>query len=232
MKTLKLIPLYLVCINPVMAVQVQLLFSAINSVGPISGVSTESQITNVQLTRGSELTAVADFPDWYDSGNWSASTSFPGISSGSYLSFSFTVHPDYEWTPYYFAIAYQDAGSADSARRLQLRYSGDNFASVLFQDTLISSFPNTIDVNVVDLSALPVQTGTVEFRLYGFGALSPAGLLGLTNVSMLEHGGFPHAAVIDGELVLIPEPAVTVLVVALAGLITVGYQQRRRRRLG
>ncbi|MCC5805511.1 MAG: hypothetical protein JJU00_04195 [Opitutales bacterium] len=193
--------------------------------GALAGQSSDPRLTGATVTRGADLAPVDDFAGYFDSSNWSQSSVFPGVESGSRLSFSFEVDPGYLWVPDSLRIAYQDAGSADSARRLDLRHSGDGFQSSLFLDTSISAFPGPNDVNFIDLSNLEPLSGTVEFRLYGYGALSAAGVLGLANDPALDIDGTPHALVITGDLVVIPEPRLWAL---LPVLLAVGVFLCRR----
>ena len=183
--------------------------------GALAGQSSDARLTGAVVTRGADLVPVDDFAGFFDSSGWSTSSVFPGVESGRRLSVSFEVDPAFLWIPGSLQIAYQDAGSAESARRLDLRHSGDGFQSSLFVDTSIQSFPGPNDVNFIDLSGLEPLAGTVEFRLYGYGALSAAGVLGLANDPALDLDGTPHAIILAGDLVLIPEPRLCALCMAL-----------------
>ncbi len=213
---------------PLIASPVLVSFRAEASDGNLVGISSDERISDALVSRGAGLVPRVDFEGYYDSQNWSTNAIFEGVGNNdAYLSLSFSIDPWHEWVPESISLSYQDAGSNQSARRLQLHYSGDNFGEVLFVDTSISGFPSPNDVNTVDLSELAPLSGIVEFRLYGFGAISSNGVLGLANDAALAVDGSPRALRISGELVAIPEPSAWLLIPAFLGALVMLIRIRR-----
>lgn len=179
-------------------------FVATNSSASLSASESASGITSATFARGAGLSVRTDFEGYFDSASWSTAPSFPGIADTHYLSLAIEIAPFREVTLDSLQIAYQDAGSAESARRLELRWSLDGFADPLFTDFSVATWP-TVDFNNIVLPANGPLTGTIEFRMYGYGASSSVGVLGLTNVPEISVNSNAAAVALKGEVTVVPE---------------------------
>jgi len=196
----------------------------------LSAESLGDNIASADIIRGPELIAVDDFAGFYDSSGWSTAGAFPGVSDGNYLQVEIAIDPGFQVELDTLGLAYSDAGSRDSAQRLELRHSGDNFASVLFQDTSVAVFPD-IDANTIDLTGIgQTFTGSVALRLYGYGAIDEDGVLGLANDPAFTDTGEAGAVLLTGDVAPIPEPAHLPFLLALVALTAVGIRRDRRNR--
>ncbi len=195
-----------------------------SSPGPLSGQSSDPNVTAVQLNRGPDLNADTAFPGFYDSSNWDTGNVFPGTGSGSYVSFSFEVAPGYTLDPTSFLFYYEDDGLENSPLRIDLRTSRDAFASALFLDT---NPRDGLVKSVGDLALDPVS-GSVEYRFFGYAASGPSGILGFTdNVGILFEGS-PVAVLMEGDLAVVPEPAHAGLVIGLLAALGLAFRRQRR----
>lgn len=182
-------------------------------------------VQSATIERGHDLVADTSFTGFYDSIDWSAAIDFPGINDGNYLSIQILLEPDWVVTLTQISLVYSDAGSRLGPRTFELRYSGDNFNSVLFRDNDVSVFPEE-DLNVIGLSGTSQQSGLLEFRLWGYDSPgsftgSADAVAGLSNNSMLLINEEPAAVVIEGTLTEIPEPANFTFWLAIAALYLV-----------
>src|SRR5690606_38313287 len=116
-----------------------------------------------------------------------------------------------------------------SARRIELRFSGDAFGEPLFVDVDVSSFPDALSVHTIDLTDLGLLSGSFEFRFYGYGALSTNGVLGFANSPEITANDLPGAVKLTGEVTLIPEPALTAVLLVIAALAATRLRRRSDR---
>lgn len=191
--------------------------------GALSGSSDLPEISNVQLVRGPDLVPVDLFAGYWDSRNWSMAGAFPGSSSGSYVSLQFKVEAGYEFTPEGLSFYYEDGGDGNGPVRVEVRWSGDGFGSVLHSD--VNALDGTVESVAGSAFGSTAASGTVEFRWYGYGAGSSNGVLGMTNHASLTADGNPVAVLLEGEVAVVPEPAAAAWLLALVAL---GWAFRRR----
>lgn len=184
--------------------------------GALSGSSDLPEISNVELVRGPELAAVNLFPGYWDSRNWSTAGAFPGSSSGSYVSLQFEVEAGYEFTPEGLSFYYEDGGDGNGPVRVEVRWSGDGFGSVLHSD--VNALDSTVESVAGSAMGSTAAAGTVEFRWYGYGAGSSNGVLGMTNHNSLTADGSPVAVLLEGEVTVVPEPSAAAWLLALVAL--------------
>ncbi len=203
-------------------------FVAASEAGALDAAYLAHGLASATIMRGPGLTARTDFQGYYDSATWSTAPAFPGVDDPHYLSVILETDTWYEIIFDSIDLAYQDAGSGESARRLELRWSVDGFASPLFTDLSVASWPE-VDFNSISLPLLPPQTGVIEFRLFGYGAPSRIGVLGLANTPLLALADEDAALIIRGELQIIPEPPT---LAAILGLVLVCLLLLRNLRRG
>jgi hypothetical protein len=208
---------------PLVAIQ------ANNSATELQAAFLANGLQSATLQRGAGLVARTDFPGSFDSQNWSMATTFPGIADAHFLSFTVTLAPLASAVFDNLQIAYQDAGSNESARRLELRWSVDGFADPLFTDFAVTAYPAE-DINSVVLPAHAPVSGSVEFRLYGYGAPSTNGVLGLLNSAMIQVDSEAAAIALEGEMITVPESrAFTLWTAFFVGAAVVWRVLRNRR---
>jgi hypothetical protein len=192
--------------------------------GSISGQSTEANITSVSLARGPQLNPETTFSAYYDSANWSTSLTFPGTESGAYVSFQFEVASGYTFDPTGLSFYYEEGGNERGPLLVDLRSSSDNFASSLYLDT--DAWDQAVE-SVGDVDLAPVN-GFVEYRFYGYAAISATGLLGFTNNTSIDYEGSAVTILMEGDLQPIPEVGQTGLICAIASLMLIGHRRFRR----
>jgi hypothetical protein len=201
-------------------------FVADNITGGLTANWLHPGILAATVTRGPGLSIRTDMEGFYDAGNWSTSPVFPGIEDPHYFLITLQIDPEYQAALAALHIAYHDAGSAESARRLELRGSTDGFASVLFTDYAVATWPD-VDYNAVALTFAGWTGGTLEYRLYGYGAVTDLGVIGLVNTAMIDAAGEDGALVLFGAI--IPEPAMAALLAAGAALAMLLGRRRAAR---
>lgn len=117
----------------------------------------------------------------------------PGMAAGqsswtatNYFAFSITVPAGYELVP--LRLIFDDMRIAGGPIVWSLRFSGDNYASVLASESTHTSF----DVNSVGFTQIVLGAGTHGFRLFGEGATLPGATWRVDNVllrgALLEAG--------------------------------------------
>jgi hypothetical protein len=206
-----------------MAITTAVYVDAVAGNGSISGASSDPNITGVLLARGPELDPDTTFSAYYDSANWSTSLVFPGTGSGSYVAFQFEVASGYTFDPTSFSFYYEEGGNERGPVIIDLRSSGDNYATSLHVDS--DAWDGLVEtVGDVDLS--PV-TGLVEYRFYGYAAIAPSGLLGFTNNSAIDYQGSGVSLLMEGDLQPIPEVGQSVLVCAIVSFLLIGCRRLR-----
>jgi hypothetical protein len=147
-----------------------------------------------------------------------------------YFSLGFTVAPGYsvDLTSLYIGTRSSNTGPGT----LGLFYSGDGFATNLFS---FNQAPGGNFVNsIVDLSALPNLTGSVEFRIFQVGTnAANGGATGSSGTFRLaayfDSGTFDRNLQFTGDVstAVIPEPSAAWL--AIFGLAGLGTLARRVR---
>jgi hypothetical protein len=198
-----------------------------NSPDAIPGETSAAPI-GATLFRGDGLTAATEFPDTYDAYGWADAPFFPGIGSAEFFGIELNIPDGLAIEAESLALAYSDAGSRRGPRQLELRWSGDGYAEPLAEDGSVGVYP-VVDTLEASLNDLPLLTGTVQFRLYGYdspgGFLNePSALFGLTN-GLGGPGPGPAAIVLRGQV--IPEPST--LVLTGTGVAALVLLLRRRR---
>jgi hypothetical protein len=179
-------------------------------------------VTGNALARGSGLTGVATANSINASG-WNGQAT-------DYFSLGFTVAPgsSVDLTSLYIGTRSSNTGPGT----LGLFYNGDGFATNLFS---FNQAPGGNFVNsIVDLSALPNLTGSVEFRISQVGsAAANGGATGSSGtfrlVAYFEGGSFDRNLQFTGDVstAVIPEPSAAWL--AIFGLAGLGTLARRVR---
>lgn len=213
----------LVCSVPCLGETVAIAIEGEASSGTLIGESSDPKITDIQFERGPDLLADTAFPGFYDSANWDTGNTFPGSSSGSYVSFSFQIAPGYVLDPTSLRFNYVDDGRELGPLRIDLRSNSDAFATSLFLDT----DPRDGQLkNVTDLS-LDSVTGFAEYRFYGYAASDSSGILGFANNAGLLFAGNPMAVMLEGDLTVVPEPRHVALAAGLAATFALLLRRRR-----
>lgn len=179
-----------------------------------------SGLSGMNLTRGAGLAATAAGGSFSSSG-W-------GGQATDYYSFGFSVDAGFTVDLASLYLGTRSSGTGPGV--MGLFWSGDSFVAPLTSFTQV----NTAFLNsVVDLSALPVLSGDVEFRLVQIGTASANG--GVTTASggtfrvtpYFVQANFDRNLQFTGQVAVIPEPGSLALL--LAGLGVVGFVASRRR---
>lgn len=180
---------------------------------------TAASITGSALARGAGLLGSAASNSISASG-WNG-------EAADYFSFGFSVDAGYQVNLADLYIGTRSSNTGPGT--MGLFYSGNSFSAPLatFDQTPGTNFVNSI----VDLSALPDLTGSVEFRLaaVGSGAANggATGSSGTFRVTGYFVGStFDRNTQFTGTVSAIPEPGTYAIL--LAGLAAVGFVARRR----
>ncbi|MCC6228623.1 MAG: hypothetical protein IT432_05285 [Phycisphaerales bacterium] len=125
--------------------------------------SATANVSAMNLTRGTGL-AASGASNSFSASGWTQQTT-------DYFSWGFTVDSGYQVNLDSLYIGTRSSGTGPGA--IGLYYSGDNFSSVLhtFDQSPGGNFVNSI----IDLSALPNLSGTVEFRVAQIGSVAANG---------------------------------------------------------
>ncbi len=108
---------------------------------------------------------------WFNTGNTATgNTLSEAIAGNDYIEFIVTAAGGYKFTPTSFAFSWDRSGTGP--QNVTLRSSADGFASDLGSVTAIAT---GITSNSITISGITDITGSVTFRLYGYGATSAAG---------------------------------------------------------
>lgn len=204
-------------------------FVADNVEGELMAAEIHPHLVSATLFRGPALSVRMESEGFYDSGNWSTSPSFPGIDDEHFLGLRLQVNPWYLLTIDAIRVAWQDAGSGESARRMELRWSPDGFEGVLFTDYAIATWPDVNDHEIAVPWTDPLD-GVVDFRFYGYGAIDGLGVLGLVNAFLVDGFTDEVALAVFGTLELIPEPSQSVWIACLFAALFLLRQHIRKRK--
>jgi hypothetical protein len=183
-----------------------------------AGAAGQAGVSALDLARGAGLSATAA-ANAFSSAGWTGQAT-------DFYSFGFSVADGFFAQLDALYIGTRSSGTGPGT--LGLYWSGDTFAAPL---TTFTQSGTAFLNSVVDLSALPALTGTVEFRLVqigtgsaGGGTTSAAGTFRTTGY--FEGGNFDRNMQFTGTVSAIPEPGTWALL--LAGVATVGFVARRR----
>jgi PEP-CTERM motif len=183
------------------------------------GIASDASLAAIDLSRGAGLSPSAASNSFSSSGFTGGATDF--VSLGFTVASGFLVDLD--------ALFIGTRSSNTGPGTIGLYWSGDAFATPItrFDQSPGSNFVNS----VVDLSALPDLTGSVEFRLAQIGSTSANG--GATGASgtfrltgYFNDSGFDRNLQFTGSVAAIPEPGTYGLMAA--GLAAMGLFIRRR----
>ncbi len=143
-----------------------------------------------------------------------------------YFSFGFTV--DYGYSVELDSLVIGSKSSNSGPGNLGLYYSGDKFASALYS---FSENGADFSNDIVNLSALGLLTGTVEFRVVQIGSMAANGgetsSVGTFRIAEYTDGMTSSNLQFIGTVATVPEADTSAML--LAGLGLVGVMARRRR---
>jgi|GEM_PF-6332073 len=142
-----------------------------------SGTCTD-KITAIDFTRGAGVTPTAAANSISGSA-WSLS------DENDYFAFGFEVSAGFEAELSQLIIATRSSGTGPG--RLALRYSVDNFTSNL---ATWSNVGTAFSNEIIDLSALEVLAGTIEFRVYPNEDINANGATGIATGGTLRVANF------------------------------------------
>jgi hypothetical protein len=204
--------------SPVVLAQYDIGGSLSDSSFPYPADLTAGSVSAGDLTVGPDLFTYSNSnPGYFSASEWPASFD----KSDAYISFSLT--PDAGKQIEYSSLNFVWAqGSPVAPPQFVVRSSADDYTADLFTATYDPSGPATHTVDV-DLSGLAPQSGTVTFRLYGYGTVGQdsGGLAGLQGSD--QNGG---PLIVSGTVSPAPEPAT----LGLLGVGAIGLLMRRRRK--
>lgn len=160
--------------------------------GDITANDVAPHIVGGVIRRGPALTPDLSIGNGYGAIGWATSTTFPGIASTGYYSFSLTVEPGWAVNLTTMDISFSSPGGTNRVNAVELRSAVDGFATPLFVHPGVGF---SGDDNTIALSGMAGLTGTIEFRLWGYQADSPTALFLLDNDNHFPIAGSTHGAV-------------------------------------
>ncbi len=183
----------------------------------IPGSNVAANISAVDLTRGAGLVLATG--GTFNSNNWQEGTDQASAAANdNYLTFGVTVDSGYELNLSDMEIRYDRSGTGPNM--LEILMSDDGFAtsSSVWTDAAVS------DLGEDNFFALVASglTGTVEFRIFAWGASSSNGTFDIETINFA--GGGTYGIRLNGEVVLVPG-ASSLALLGLGGLVAT----RRRR---
>ncbi len=210
-----LIPICIVATSAASHGALLLGYNTINSTSVTPAV-VGSNVSGVDLTRGGGVSATGG--GTYNSRGWHDSTDQASAkSNGDYLEFGISVDTG-------FLLSNLSAGffgdrSASGPSSIEVFYSTDGFAT---ESSVLAATDVGINGSIRDTTAVgDALTGTVLFRIYGYGATSSSGTFDLEKT---KYDG-TYGLAINGDVVAVPEPSSA----ALLGLGGLALILRRRR---
>lgn len=165
-----------------------------------------SNTTGINLTRGPGISVNSG--GTFNSRDWTEANLSAAVSAGDYLQFGVTLDPGYAIDFNQFSTELDRSGTGPGTAHLLV--SNDGFAT--YTDLGSNSISESGALETWNFSQ--TLTGTVQFRIYAFGASSGAGTMDPESTLVLS-GSNPY---------LVPEPAS----LALLGMGALCVVRRRR----
>lgn len=187
-----------------------------------------SGLSGLNMVRGSGITATSAGNSFSASG-WNSSS----LDLNDYFSFGFSTNSGF--TASLDSLAYSERRSGTGPTSAVIRYSFDNFAtfgSVASYTLAANTVTQRQTFNLSGITALQNFTGTVEFRLYAFGASASAGTYRLGISTSENPNNFAANLLLEGSVGTLnvnPVPGPSGLLLGFVGVGFAGLARLRQK---